>query len=129
MATAALLEGKHIDHLSAIHQHGQTAIVAIGLRLEEGALHLRTETHTPQQQIDDAHEAQHTRVGMEAATEGDQGHQRGHIRLEEIHEPGHLCPELVATLDLPDVSQGRHVLWEENCRHTEDNVHHLNEKG
>ncbi|KAF6219834.1 hypothetical protein HO133_003659 [Letharia lupina] len=101
MRIPALLVGRHIDHQNAIHHLGQTIFVAIGLRLEEGALHLRMETHILQQQIDDVREAQHIGVGMEAATEEDRGPQRGHIRLEEIHAPDHPFPEHVATPDLP----------------------------
>ena len=40
---------RHIDHQNAIHHLAQTIIVAIGLRPEEGALHLRMVTHTLQQ--------------------------------------------------------------------------------
>lgn len=101
MRTLALWEERRIDHQNAIHHLGQTIIVAIGLRLEEGALHLLMETHILQQQIDGVREAQHTGVGMQAATEEDQGPQQGHIRLEEIHAPDHPSPEYVATLDLP----------------------------
>ncbi|KAL9134914.1 MAG: hypothetical protein Q9175_003901 [Cornicularia normoerica] len=125
----ALLVEKHIDHLNAIHHLGQTAIVAIGLRLEEGALHLRTETHILQQQIDDVREAQHTGVGMEAATEEDEGPKRGHIRLEEIHALDHPFPEPVATLDLPCLKRGRHILREEKHHRIEDRERPLNEKG
>ena len=101
MRILALLAERHIDHQNAIHHLGQTTIVAIGLRLEEGALHLRMETRTLQQQIDDVRGVQHTGLGMEAATEEDQGPLREHIRLEEIHAPDHLSPERAATLDLP----------------------------
>lgn len=103
----ALLAERHIDHQNAIHHLDQTNIVAIGLPLEEDALHLRMETRILQQQIDDVREAQHTGVGMEAATEEDQGPQRGHIRLEEIHAPDHPSPEYVATLDPPCLERGR----------------------
>lgn len=69
MRIPALLAERHIDHQNAIHHLGQITIVAIGLHLEEGALHLHMEIHTLQQQIDDVREAQHTGVEMEAATE------------------------------------------------------------
>lgn len=73
MRVLAPWEERHIDHQNAIHHLGQMIIVAIGLRLEGGALHLRMETHILRQQIDDVRGAQHTGVGMEAATEEDQG--------------------------------------------------------
>lgn len=101
---------RHTDHQNAIHHLGLIIIVAIGLRLEEDAPHLRMETRILQQQIDDVHEVQHIGAEMEAATEEDQGPQRGHIRLEEIHVPDHPSPEHVATLDLPCLERDRHLL-------------------
>ncbi len=103
--------------------------MAIGLRLEEVELHFRMETHTLQQQIDDGREAQPTGAGMEAATEEDQGPQRGRIRLEDTHAPDHPFPERVGTLDLLRLERDRHSLSRENHRRTADRGRPLSEKG
>ena len=128
MKTPALLAERHTDHQNAILRLVQIIIAAIGLRLEEGALHLRMETRIVQQRIDDVREARHTGAGTEVATEEDQGPQRGHIRLEEIHVPDHPSPELVATPDLLSLERDRHFLPRENHRHTTDRGRLLNEK-
>lgn len=44
MRMSVLWAERHIDHQSETHSLAQTIIVATGLRLEEGALHLRMET-------------------------------------------------------------------------------------
>ena len=129
MRMPALLVERHIDHRNAINHLDQTTIVAIDLRLEEDALHLLVETRILQQQIDDVHEAPYTGVGMEAATEEDQGPQRGHIRLEEIHAPGHPSPERVATLNLPCLERDHHLLRREKHHHTAERGRPLEEKG
>lgn len=99
------------------------------LRLEEGALHLRMETHTPQQQTGDGREAQHTGVGKGIATEEDLGPQQGHIHREETHALDHPYPERVGTLDLPCLEQERQFLVRESHLHTADRGRPLNERG
>ena len=103
--------------------------MATGLRFEEGALHLLMETHTLQQQIDDVREAQYIGEGMQAATEEDQGPQRGRIRLEETYASDHPSLEHVGTLDLPCPERDRHFLSRENHRRIVDRGRPLNEKG